>query len=293
MIKTTEKLIKTTNVSKTMSMGVINTGATSCAALRELGITGMGLHTFCPPFLMVRGALMEELHYIVFCIFRGEVLLETRKEDIALKGGEMVVIPSNIDRRLVSLSDEPFAHVHFKIPGTAVQHYLKSEHVCRQSVFFPEKMEFLCCELAFEQRSQDRAAERAATGYAELLSIILVREMQRLKDSAEDEYSFRFSQLWEEVNKKLSYPWNVESLAHQIHVSPSHLYALCKKHFGITPMQYVTKLRMEHAKLLLITTEYNHISIAMDVGYGSEPAFSATFYKHTGCRPGAYRKQNK
>jgi len=62
---------------------------------------------------------------------------------------------------------------------------------------------------------------------------------------------------------------------------------------GMTPHQYLSLVRMQKASHFLSTTRKPLGVIAESVGYTSEAAFSSAFKKHSGIRPGEYRRMRQ
>ncbi len=84
--------------------------------------------------------------------------------------------------------------------------------------------------------------------------------------------------------------WSLEQLAKVANMSRSGFALTFQKKVGVSPMVYLTNWRMQIACELLGAGDQNLASIAGEVGYGSESAFSTTFTKVVKCRPGHYRK---
>jgi AraC-like DNA-binding protein len=84
--------------------------------------------------------------------------------------------------------------------------------------------------------------------------------------------------------------WTVESLAAEVALSRSALHERFVQFIGIAPMQYITQWRMQLAAKLLRETQAPVASIALDVGYDSEAAFSRAFKRVTGTPPAAWRR---
>ncbi len=63
-----------------------------------------------------------------------------------------------------------------------------------------------------------------------------------------------------------------------------------KRSCGIPPMRYVTRLRMERAKILLGEETVPIQEIAAEVGYSSVYSFSRTFKNICGCSPQQFRR---
>ena len=58
---------------------------------------------------------------------------------------------------------------------------------------------------------------------------------------------------------------------------------------GVTPNEYLTRLRMEKAEMLLARTDIPIIEISGYVGINSRQYFSFLFKKHTNATPSQYR----
>ncbi len=82
---------------------------------------------------------------------------------------------------------------------------------------------------------------------------------------------------------------NITGLAGQYHVSCSWFIREFKRYTGFSPKQYLTNLRLQHAKELL-NNHYLSINDVSDmVGYDSQLYFSRIFRKYTGMSPSEYR----
>lgn len=85
-------------------------------------------------------------------------------------------------------------------------------------------------------------------------------------------------------------PWRIERLGEQAGLSRSSLHERFVHFMGQSPMQYLTRWRMQIASGLLRDTNAKLIEAALDVGYESEAAFSRASKRVAGLAPGAWRK---
>lgn len=76
------------------------------------------------------------------------------------------------------------------------------------------------------------------------------------------------------------------------HVSQAHLTRVFHKETGQTPLQYLTRLRIEHALFLLLNTKDSIESIAVACGFLNGNYFAKVFRRYLGCSPEEYRKRN-
>lgn len=92
------------------------------------------------------------------------------------------------------------------------------------------------------------------------------------------------------LHARPAHPWTLESLAHAVGASRSALAARFADYVGMPPMQYLAHWRMQLAATLLAGPS-TLASIAAEVGYGSETAFSRAFKKIVGLPPARWRTQ--
>lgn len=83
---------------------------------------------------------------------------------------------------------------------------------------------------------------------------------------------------------------SVEELATACSLSVSALERRFRKHLRKTPHQYLTEVRLEHARRLLIDTEKAIGTIALETGFADHSHFTRSYKKHFGVAPSAVRQ---
>ncbi len=83
------------------------------------------------------------------------------------------------------------------------------------------------------------------------------------------------------------------SLADQIGLSERQVSRLFREEFGMTFREYLTELRIERARALLLDTELTIIEIAGETGWSSLPHFNAIFRRRTGTTPSQFRERSR
>jgi AraC family transcriptional regulator len=94
----------------------------------------------------------------------------------------------------------------------------------------------------------------------------------------------------EYINDNYAYPFSLEELADKIALSKSHFSRVFKKETGYTLQDYIVKVRLDRAKLLLYRGSQSITEIAHACGFSSSAHFSSAFGKHVGVKPSVYRK---
>jgi AraC-like DNA-binding protein len=87
--------------------------------------------------------------------------------------------------------------------------------------------------------------------------------------------------------------WTLDSLARAVGLSRSALAERFTHLVGQPPMQYLTHWRMQLAARLLHDASAKVASVALDVGYDSEAAFSRAFKRIVGVSPATWRRRER
>jgi two-component system response regulator YesN len=88
-------------------------------------------------------------------------------------------------------------------------------------------------------------------------------------------------------------PITLADIARASHLSISRLAHLFKEQMGITIIDYLTSVRIERAKQLLLATEQSCTEICFQVGYNNQSYFSRTFKDLVGMSPRYFRTRNQ
>jgi AraC family transcriptional regulator, melibiose operon regulatory protein len=76
-----------------------------------------------------------------------------------------------------------------------------------------------------------------------------------------------------------------------ISLHPNYAMTLFRRECGMSIWQYLIRLRLSHAQLMLLSTEKTVLAIALESGFGSLARFYAAFTRECGMSPGEFRKR--
>ena len=79
-------------------------------------------------------------------------------------------------------------------------------------------------------------------------------------------------------------------LAEEFHLNPQYISQLFKSEIGVGFLAYLTNIRMEHAKKLLLTTSRSIAEVSEQSGYADYRVFTKVFKKAEGITPSQYRR---
>jgi len=84
--------------------------------------------------------------------------------------------------------------------------------------------------------------------------------------------------------------FGVTELSRELHYSRQQLYNKIKKQTKLSPRAWMTRIRLEKAKALLLHTDQPVAAIARAVGFASPSSFSVAFKRRYARSPQAFRK---
>lgn len=88
-------------------------------------------------------------------------------------------------------------------------------------------------------------------------------------------------------------PISVQQLADMEHYNPSYYCEWFQKKYGLSPMAYIRKLRLDTAKTMLKNTDYSLMQIAQQVGYQNQSTLTRLFHQYVGITPSDYRLKSR
>ncbi len=101
----------------------------------------------------------------------------------------------------------------------------------------------------------------------------------------------RLNQLFANVQRQLHKDWSVEQLAEMMPCSEPHFHRLCQQYLGHSPKVHLTRMRMEYAARLLVSTQWSVQHIGEIVGYPNAANFSTRFKKWSQLTPRSFRNK--
>jgi two-component system response regulator YesN len=137
--------------------------------------------------------------------------------------------------------------------------------------------------------------ESANINDQETLCTWVVQLLEKLMDGI---YETRHAKNYQRLKKALEFietrygePLTVEQIAKEVYISPSRLSHIIKTELGITLGDYISKVRIDKAKVLLKERELPISQIALEVGLPDQSYFTKVFKKVEKCTPKTFRQK--
>jgi AraC family transcriptional regulator len=136
--------------------------------------------------------------------------------------------------------------------------------------------------------------------YAESLVNTLVAHMLRHYSSAGDRFrhhlgglpKHKLRRVTEFIEENLEHDLTLAEIAEIADLSPFHFARAFKQATGSTPIQFLTRRRIDLAKRLLVESELPIVEIGLRAGFKNQSHFTTLFRKITAMTPKTYRNEN-
>lgn len=92
------------------------------------------------------------------------------------------------------------------------------------------------------------------------------------------------------VNQNFTKKIALQNIAEELHVNPSYLSMLFKQELHMTFSEYLSKIRVNKAKHLLLKTNLSMVDVSLQSGFEDQSYFTKVFRKFENCTPKDYRK---
>ena len=93
------------------------------------------------------------------------------------------------------------------------------------------------------------------------------------------------------IDSNYDRPISLNEAAKAVNTSVRYFCKVFKNYTGITFVEYLTRLRIEKSKSLLLNPHKRISEVAFEVGFESLTQFNRSFKKHTGMTPTEFRTQ--
>lgn len=135
---------------------------------------------------------------------------------------------------------------------------------------------------------------RACRDYRELRAAfyeVILGYLKELKLSIASNSNPEFLKAKAYIDKHYAENLTLEILAREVHMNPYYFSSFFKKNAGENFKDYVSRVRVQHAVSLLVSTDMKAYEIALQVGFSDARGFSENFQRIYHETPASYRKK--
>jgi AraC-like DNA-binding protein len=233
-------------------------------------------------------------HFQILYALEGEGELSLDKETYEFSKDQVVlIVPQSIHSIKARSKLTVLVLVFSKILGQDIESLLlevfklQSTHF-QLDVVRASEVRQLLRKMLFEQTNYDPLCKYSSPIYLfELLLILARNNKNKPVLHANDK---RSNQMRKYIEANYFENITAESLSTTFNISPRYMNDIFKEKYHETPLQYLQKVRIDRAKILLSDTEKDIVSICFEVGYETLSTFYRSFRNLVGMSPNKYRK---
>ncbi len=116
-----------------------------------------------------------------------------------------------------------------------------------------------------------------------------LKSLQNMSNPGKEDSGYK-KVIQEAMKNNMSNPgFSLLSLSQIVNLSAGHLSTVFKKIFGIPFHEYLITMRLQRAKIMLLSTGFKVYEVAEKVGFDDPNYFSTSFKKKYGVSPNKYR----
>ena len=246
----------------------------------------------------------HETTEMLFCI-RGETNYEFRDRPRAtLCPGSYLVIPAGCEHRVSNAIDEPGRRIGLNL-RTLYDHSRKfavftasdyrmflrvlKESACRP-IPCPPNMKYTLAEL--NKLIRMNRLSTAEYGYLRILCCGILYAAVRPPEANPSSPAKIMDEAVKWLGNHFTEKVSVDRLTAYMGYSRARLFTLFKEHTGLSPNDYLMRLRIGESKKLLSDGTQSVREIALECGFQDDKYFCRLFKRQTGMTPLAFRRKN-
>tara|TARA_R110002073_G_scaffold7617_3_gene43264 strand:+ start:1966 stop:2835 length:870 start_codon:yes stop_codon:yes gene_type:complete len=250
----------------------------------------------------------------LFCVTKGQAEAYHTNQAFVLKPGHMYLIPSyTYNRYKCEVYHEQYYIGFFEEIKDGLSIYNLKDFVyevkaSETDLFYFKRLLTMLPNMAVVNSDPKASINRPALlnfnknensiapdHYLETKGIISILLSKFIKDSVATKQTIAhtgdFNKIIIYLAQNLHKDLTVDGLAKYCSLNPDYFSRVFKHKFGMRPISYIQRKRIERAQLFLLTTTDSLEQIAENVGMKNMSYFSRTFKKITGKSPAKFRKE--
>jgi AraC-like DNA-binding protein len=165
--------------------------------------------------------------------------------------------------------------------------FLGKSKLLKPGLFSGSELRHLLRKMLFEQSAENNLSGLAMKIILAELLLVLARAQQSLGLS--DANSMRAERIRQYIDTHYFENLSVQNIAVMLNMSTRYVNMIFKEYYNITPIRYLTDIRIEIAKKMLVETEKDIASICFELGFETVSTFYRLFKESLHIPPNKYR----
>ena len=226
--------------------------------------------------------------YQIIYVYKGCVHLLDKGKIEKIDSGNIILYKPN-ERQIYKykFEDDPEIYwIHFT--GYDIENILEQYHIYSKYIGHTPSIKRIFHEIILElQLKKPYFHDIVNSNFIKLLAIF---NRTYSLNNKETKSNFAIDELIVLLNQDYNKDWTITKMADFCNLSIYYFSRLFKEHTGTSAMIFLTRLRLNKAKELLMLKDNRISDIAFAVGYSDPLYFSKLFKKYEGISPKKYKK---
>lgn len=226
--------------------------------------------------------------YQIIYIYRGKGTFYINNQKIEKEEGSIILFSPNEPQIFqYQATDHPEIYwIHFT--GSECKHLLDQYGIHSSYIGKNIILKNVFLEIILELQLKKKHFEIMNCQLFQKLLILINRN--KVLETGQFNNNEKLDSLIIELNKHYARPWSIEQMAQYCNLSSDYMSHLFKEYLSLSPIQYLTRIRINKAKDLLLDESITIADIAYLVGYNDPLYFSRLFRKKEGVSPIQYKR---
>lgn len=245
------------------------------------------------------------MHYELLYVLEGAVLITIRGKEYRVEAGSLVFL-NQFDEHATRMISDVYRRYYLLIPQMQLKAFHNDVLLLSVFRFHGDKFSYVLpigadkprfdTYFALLKDAADRGGAYMDERIEALMTLILADAQAMRPDMfvpASEASLLPMQDILDELDRGFADRFSLGDLSAKFHVSTGCLSAHFRHHVGMSPMQYVTQSRLNHAKVLLLKTELPVMEVSMQCGYYDVSNFVRRFRQQFQMTPLQFRRQHK
>ncbi len=242
------------------------------------------------------GRAASENEIVLFYCVNGRGWCEIEGSRREIMPGQLLVVPAKVPRTFVTYGTCPWSLIWVQLAVMDLNAVAKESSLSSRSATLvtSEKAEMLALFQETLQALETSCPQRVLQ-VSERATRLLHRSSPSLGESSQTETdsAVKIGRSVDYMKEHLDKPLRAATLAAIANMSLPHYFAQFKRIIGSSPIDYLIKLRMEHARRLLAETSWSVKEVAVSLGYDDPLYFSRVFKSVNRTAPSDFRAKKR
>ncbi len=232
-------------------------------------------------------------HFVIHYCLKGKGYFKIEGQEYEIKENDMFFIPVDTKIAYAPNQNDPWTYLWIEVNGSAAQTLFQKAGFTKDTPVFHDedgKLKDIFCSLL--ENMDEISNDLIAIAKVNQLLFEIIRRRNNGKKEIQQETKTVVKRICAYINENYTRSTlNTSSIARHFFMNEAYLSRVFKQQTGFTITRYIYDIRMQKARLLLLSGRLNVQEVAYSVGFNDPLYFSKQFKKYSHLSPSKYKKK--